>query len=84
LLSKRIQVNEINIIEINQLSQKIQQEIDEYEKKCIESFEKNTDKREELQQKNNSGKNYSEKFIECQLDDHDHDERVVLSLSISV
>jgi uncharacterized protein YutE (UPF0331/DUF86 family) len=62
LLKHQIQIKAESLIDqINKLSDEMQQEIDHYEKECIESFEKSNDIKEKLNSKINEGKSYCEK-----------------------
>jgi uncharacterized protein YutE (UPF0331/DUF86 family) len=61
LLKHQIQIRAESLIDnINKLNDEMQQEIDKYEKECIESFEMNTDTKEKLNEKINKGRSFYE------------------------
>jgi uncharacterized protein YutE (UPF0331/DUF86 family) len=62
LLKHQIQLKAESLIDqINKLSDEMQQEIDKYEKECIESFEKSADIKDKLNAKINEDRSFYEK-----------------------
>jgi hypothetical protein len=64
LLRNQIQLKAESLIDqINKLSDQMQQEIDKYEKECLESFEKSTETKKILKSKINEAKSFYETSV---------------------
>jgi flagellar biosynthesis chaperone FliJ len=81
LLKHQIQIRAESLVDnINKLKDEMQQEIDKYEKKCIESFEKSIDTKEEIKAMIIEGESFYEENIKY-LSNLKIDDEVILDVT---